>query len=663
MRASLLAMFVAAASIAAAPAVAASTAPAPSADDGSWFASGGRTRIEFNPDALRRFDLAIERVDGALDRVEGEPGLRYDASEFAALAASDLQFNHHGAALSGIGGGALRHAGGLVLRHRGESFDLRGFALHASADTRLGLDLVDAQGRAWFTADHAHYGFEGDARDVFAMRHMNLRLAPRLAALLGARPGTVVGGLDLHASTSAVPAPAPAGGVCNAPWPGPGNPAGISMIYGATTWTGWSDSVYVKRDSGDCTPSSTTCHIVVNADSTLRNSGATAVAWYEKFNRNQPGAEGVPQPPYANDQHPYLIWNLYRVDSAGRIRQIGASGVKHAFYTVNFACTDPGCGPGHVIYPQCEDTYSNYNNDGSTYLGPRSEIVPHTAIWGRCGSVYDADCDGVNDDGSGAQDLFQYRMLVDESDLLPPKATGARYYLEYWYVVRDDDAIYDSMAYREVAFTKSDLGTTPPSAAWDVDLVGDVPAGADYHDGPALNHWVSPAVALVNAVNTELATPLGRVRVAVRVRAAGSGHWRYEFALANFDYAHAQVDPAHPSEPNLQLDANHGFVRFSVPLAAGTTVSDTRFDDADLDGGNDWSVATTTNAVTWSAPSGANSLDWGTLYHFEFVSTAPPADMDLGLVGTATTSEGELPYVVPIRFGDTIFVDGYDWIE
>lgn len=316
-----------------------------------------------------------------------------------------------------------------------------------------------------------------------------------------------------------------------------------------------------------------------------------------------------------------------------------------------------------MIYPQCEDTYSNYNNDGSTYLGPRSEIVPHTAVWGRCGSIYDKDCDGVNDDGSGAQDLFQYRMVVDESDLLPPRATGARYYLEYWYVVRDDDAIYDSMAYREVAFAKSELGTQPPSSAWDVTLVGDEPAGADYHAGSMLAHWVSPAVALVNAVNTELATPLGRARVAVRVRAAGSGHWRYEFAIANFDYAHAQVDPAHPSEPNLKLDANHGFVRFSVPLAAGTTVSDTRFDDTDLDDGNDWSAATTTSAVTWSAPSGANSLDWGTLYHFEFVSTAPPADMDLGLVGIATASEPEKEYLVPIHFGDTIFVDGYDWIE
>ena len=660
MRASLLAMFVAAMSIAGAPVIAAPSARPAASDDGSWFAWGGRTRIEFNPDALRRFGLSIDRVEGALERVPGVPGQRYDASEFASLAASDLQINHRGAVPTGIGGGALRHAGGWVLRHRGGTVDLRGFALRASADTRLGLDLVDAQGRTWFTADHAHYGFEGDARDVFAKRHMNLRHAPRLAALLGARAGTAVGGLDLRASTSAALTPAPSGGVCDAPWPSPGNPAGISMIYGATTWTGWSDSVYVKRDSGDCTPTSTGCRIVVNADSTLRNSGATAVAWYEKFNRDQPGAEGVPQPPYGNDQHPYLIWNLYRIDAAGRIRQIGASGVKHAFYTVNFACIDPACAPGHVIYPHCEDTYSNYNNDGSTYLGPRSEIVPHTAVWGRCGSIYDSDCDGVNDDGSGAQDLFQYRMVVAESELLPPKSTGARYYLEYWYVVRDDDAIYDSMAYREIAFSKTDLGTQPPSAAWDVDLVGDVPAGADFHLGPVLDRWVSAVTPLAGEANVELATTLGRARVAVRARPAGSGHWRYEFAIANFDYAHAAVDPAHPSEPNLKLDANHGFVRFSVPITVGTTVGELRFDDADLDVGNDWASSISADAVTWTAPAGANSLDWGTLFHFEFVSTAPPADMDLGLVGAATASEGELPYVVPIHFGDAIFIDGFD---
>ena len=56
--------------------------------------------------------------------------------------------------------------------------------------------------------------------------------------------------------------------------------------------------------------------------------------------------------------------------------------MKHAFYTVNFNCP---CGGGHVLYPTCEDVYSSFTNDDSTNLGPRSEIVRATGIWGRCG--------------------------------------------------------------------------------------------------------------------------------------------------------------------------------------------------------------------------------------------------------------------------------------
>jgi hypothetical protein len=661
----LLALAIAAASTVSAPTTAASARGAGGpASSGTWIAWGGQTRFDFNPDALRLLGVSIERADAALDRSVGAPGLRYDAVTFAALAASDLEINHNGAAISGVGGGALRHAGGPVLHYRNGELDLRGFALRASADTHVGIDVVDAQGRVWFTADHAHYGFEGDAQDVFAMRHMNLRLSARFAALIGqpARAGMAIGGLDFHARTSAAAQRIgePQGGLCNAPWPSPGAPADIAMIFATQTWNGWPDNVYVKRTSSDCTPTSTTCKVVVNQDSSLRNAGSTAIAWYEKFNRNQPGAEGVPQPPYANDQHPYLIWNLYRIGADGRIKQVGASGVKHAFYTVNYACTDAACAPGHVIFPQCEDTYSNYNNDGSTYLGPRSEIIPFTAVWGRCGSVYDQDCDGLTDEGAGAQDLFQYRMNVVESELLPPLSTGARYFLEYWYVVRDDVTIYNSMAYREVAFTKTDLGTTPPSATWNIDLVGDVPEGADYRSGPALTRWVRPAPALVNAVNTELTSALGRARVAVKVNGLGGGQWRWRFAIENFDYAHAQIDAAHPTEPNLMLDSNHGFVRFSVPLSAGTSVSAPHFDDADTLPGNDWSVATSSSAITWSAPVGSNSLDWGTLYAFEFVSNRPPADTQVTLIGTATASEPEKAYVVPIQFGDTIFVDGFD---
>jgi len=614
---------------------------------GTWLAWGGQTRFQFNPDELARLGIGIDRADGASARTEGKPGVRYEVVAFPALDASALEINHAGVVISGIGGGSLRHAGGLVLRTPGGEIDLRGFALRASPDTRVGLDVVDAAGVVWFTADHAHYGFEDDARTVFSMRHMNLRLSAHFASTLGHPEwaNDPVGGLDFRASAYASKSVVAPAGVCDAAWPDPpATTADVELIYG--DFSGFGDDVYVKRCAG-CTATSTTGQIVVNQDSSLRNAGSTAVAWYGKFTGNFP--------PYGNDQHPFLVWNLFRVGADGRIKQIGASGVKHAFYTVNYNCP---CGGGNVLYPTCEDVYSSFNNDSSTDLGPRAEIIPFSAQWGRCGSVYDGNCDGIEDNGGGAQDLYEFRMNVVESELQPPLSDGARYFQEYWYIGRDDDAIYNSMGYREVAFHKT-------GSNWSVSLVGDIPAGADFHPGPTLDLWVDPNAPPANSANEELSTPLGRARVAVKAIAIGGGQWRYEYAVMNFDYAHARIDPAHPSEPNLMVDSTHGFSRFSVPFGAGVAISGLRFDDADLTAGNDWSVSTAANRVTWTAPAGSNSLDWGTLYHFEFVANAPPgAGGAIQLVGIATADEPELPYtldiIVPQAAGDTIFQNGFD---
>jgi hypothetical protein len=619
---------------------------------GTWLAWGGQTRFHFNPDELDRLGVSIVRTDGVASRIQGEAGVRYEVDAFPALDTGGLEINHVGRVISGIGGGALRHAGGLVLNSRDGTIDLRGFALRASPNTRIGLDVVDAYGTVWFTADHAHYGFESDAPNVFSMRQMNLRLSKHFAEFLGHPEwnGDPVGGLDFRASSyEGDKSLLVEGGTCTAPWPDPPtSPADVLLIYdnAADGWTGFDDSVYVKRCQG-CTSTSTTGALVVDQDSSLRNAGTTAVAWYTMFQGEFP--------PYNNDQHPFLVWNTYRIDGNGRIKQIGVSGVKHAFYTVNWNC---GCAGGNVIWPTCEDTYSNYNNDSSGDLGPRSEIIPYTAQWGRCGSVYDENCDGVEDGGGGAQTLFEFRTSVVESELQPPLSDGAHYYHEYWYVARDDHAIYNSMGWREVAFNKS-------GSNWNVSLVGDVPNGADFHLGPTLNLWIDPTSPPANAANEELSTPLGRARVAVKVTSLGGGQWRYEYAVENFDYAHAQIDAAHPNEPDLKLDSDHGFVRFSVPYAAGTTVSSLRFDDTDTNAGNDWSSTTTNNEITWTAPSGSNSLDWGTLYHFEFVADAPPgAAGSIQLVGIATATEPEQPYtlaiIVPQGVGDTIFRNGFD---
>lgn len=601
----------------------------------------GEASISFNPDELATLKLRIDEVQAASARSSGIAGVRYDRSTFGAAANSRLDLHRRDGVVVGLGERELKFNGGLVMGYPGDRADLRGFVLRPDPRRPFDIDVADAQGMVWLVADHAHYGVDADRADEFWMRHMDLRLSPHFARALGRADlaGYPIGNLEFRALSSRATAPIAAAGAakCSAPWPHAGLLTDIELTY--SNLSGFWDSIYAPRcglpplpNGGACTASSTNGKLVLGADASLRNAGQTAVAWYGHFSGDHP--------PYANDQHPYLIWNLYRIDAAGRIRQIGASGVKHAFYSINRAC---GCAAGNVFWPGCEDIYSFSSNDnggGEQNLAPRSEIIPHTAQWGRCGSVWDANCDGHMDAGSGAQDLYQYRMQVTESDLLPPLSTGAQYFFEYWYIVRDDANIYNTMGYRQILPHKT-------RANWSVDLVNANSPDHDFFLGPAINRWVDPSVPSPYAMNKELATPLGRARVAVKVTDLGNGRWRYDYAVMNFDYAHARIDPAHSREPNLKLLSNHGFTRFAVALPRDVRVNDIHFDGADADSDNGWAAVIRADTVTWSAPAEGNTLDWGTLYHFEFTANAAPrAESTISLVGVATTDEAALRYTL-----------------
>ena len=71
--------------------------------------------------------------------------------------------------------------------------------------------------------------------------------------------------------------------------------------------------------------------IVIAPDAKLANEGTADVLWWKQFT--------APSAPYGNDQHSFLVWNLYRIDAQGRLEQIGVSGLKHAFFTVNTDCS------------------------------------------------------------------------------------------------------------------------------------------------------------------------------------------------------------------------------------------------------------------------------------------------------------------------------------
>ena len=288
---------------------------------------------------------------------------------------------------------------------------------------------------------------------------------------------------------------------------------------------------------------------------------------------------------------------MYRV-SNGRLEQIGASGLKHAFLTLNTNC---GCPQGDILWVSCEDTYSVGTNDSSGSLGPRNEITAHTGVWRRCGSIFDTNCDGVPNGTPGFSGPTDKRRLsVLETDL---QVAGAEYYFDGWYVVRDDVDIFNTMAYRKVTPTLG--GTT-----WSFGPLGPQVFGA------AINAWVNPTSPGPNADNQRLNTGEGHLTLAVRATDLGAGRWRYDYALMNHDY-------------------DNGIISFSVPLPAGAMVTNTYFHDVDRDASTDWVPKITPGAeIRWQPPKTARTpvdyfMDWGLLYTFSFeVDAAPTAPLD-----------------------------------
>jgi hypothetical protein len=594
---------------------AAATATAPAAKAQHWSAWGGTVGIRWNRELAADLGLVIGAAQGRhadLSFLEHET--------FDLLNTGSLDFEVHGAGLKAFVGGELRAAGGHVLDFAGGRIDLTGFRLVPRTGGAAGaapvLDLVGADGRAWFYVDHLMYALVDD-RSRLAVRTMDLRITPELARRLG-KPevaGWVVADMEMLTDVQrrgpdiAVPfAYVPK-------WHGQAVPGVPGATYQADLFM-IDFSVQYSRCNG-CTGPGGNGQVVFTPSSTLRNnvnngSAVPTVAgdplgtssalytadipWYTKF-------QGV-FPPYNNDQHPYLIWNLYRINADGTMDQIGRSGVKHAFLTINTSCLE-NPNNAHILGRGCADVYSASNNDSNQSLGPRSEIIPATNVWGRCGSIYDTNCDGVQN--SSTNTSFDQRLVVRESQFSGPEHAGATYLFESWYLARQDINILNSMATKRATFSR-------PSSVW---VVG---GNDQFRLGPAIDRWVDPAAPGANGANVTLSTAEGTAKVAAKVTDLGGGRWRYDYAVMNLDFARARTEGA---EPNLRVLSNAGFNGFAVP-AGGATITDVVFSDGDLDATNNWTVSINNGNVYWLAPQG-RTLDWGTMFRFSFVANRAPA--------------------------------------
>ena len=264
-----------------------------------------------------------------------------------------------------------------------------------------------------------------------------------------------------------------------------------------------------------------------------------------------------------------------------------------------------GCEAGEILYPGCEDTYGGFSNDYPFALGPRAEVIPYTGVWARCGSVFDENCDGAPDESGGYLPDDAYnpgkRMAVREADISASVHPGARWFLEYWYVVRDDAEPYNTIGLAEVVPYKArGQGSDPDAWIWRFDTTS-------FTNGALVEAWASGRSATVGTELDRFESAHGRGAVGSRVVDLGNGRWRYDYLVFNLDFTVAQTQGAGAT---LRILASRGFGAVSLPIAANVALGAVDSNIYDPAGERRWSSSRAAGRLEFDAGD-APTLDWG----------------------------------------------------
>lgn len=588
--------------------------------------------LELNHGMLQPLGIGVS-AERAIATGALEHRLGYQRLEFAGVAPQTLRVSASGNALLALTGGELRYHGGLRFHFGGRTVELTDFRLQPDPGSPLTMRLVDGAGTVWLLLDHGHFELTGSSRR-FELRHANLGLSRRFAELLGQPEleGQIIGTAHLGASVTILSADAGAAvrgvAACEVPaWPtAPGVDADVVLTGLGNGLRG----AQAMRCSGCDGAGAGT--LVIATDATLRNDGTADVPWFRQFS--------APQAPYGNDQHPFLVWNLYRLDRDGRLEQIGVSSVKHAFFSTNQGCP---CAGGNVLWTGCSDTYSASTNDRNEYLAPRAEVLPLTGQWGRCRSLFDPNC--IGEQTATSTGGFANRMQVLESDLAAASNPGARWFIEAWYVVRDDVDPFNTMGWREVA----------PS--W-TGSIWTFPAIGDMQPGPVVAAWPQWTVDAIATDNTVVESQAGRITLSVAVSTAAAGRFRYDYVVMNHEVALAETLG---SEPDLDIVESSGLSGFAIALRPDTVIAATESARADRTTGKDWPGSRNGDLLEWTDP-GETTLGWGRAFRFSVVASGQPESGAARLAASAGEPLTlELTTLVPGT--DALFVDDFEAVD
>ncbi len=587
----------------------------------TWSAWGGQIGLRWNRDLLG--NLGVTVVDAPAGKLATQDFRRHEWFELRQ--SGGLQFTVSNASLRKFIGGSVQMRGGFVLKLRdGSTIDLRDLTLRTRKDGSNVLDLVGGDGKVWLYSDSLMFRLADNERGLEVMS-ANVRMSQDLANRIGVPDAAAwnLGDIAMNTEIFKQGADLAPDRVCNPyPWPDVAVPDVPGAVYKADLFmqaTQYDPTGCMSCDGpggndgiASVAPTSSLINNVNDGTQqptvpgdplgTSANLYTANVAWHTMFSGSNP--------PYNNDQHPFLIWNMYRFNADGSFDQIGRSGVKHAFVTINAGCLD-SCNNFDSLGRGCGDTYGSGNNDSPGDMGPRSEIVPATGIWGRCGSIWDVPCTGTEHNNGNTS--WTQRLQVHESQIDPAANAGATYMMESWYIARDDIDIYNSIA---------TITGTPHFQSNQWSLTGQ----SNYKLGAAVDRWVSPtapARELVELRDREQRRPR-------QGRGQGDRSRRRQLALhlrGRESRLRARGDRSRPrTGPDPRVVSNKGFDTFTVPIPAGANVSANTFHSGNLDGSDAWTVAVGANSVTWTAGASSPTLDWGSMFTFSLTVNARPAN-------------------------------------
>lgn len=291
---------------------------------------------------------------------------------------------------------------------------------------------------------------------------------------------------------------------------------------------------------------------------------------------------------------PSVGFNAYRMRD-GRLEQIGQSWVKRACCAgasngCSFACNGVG---GSMLGSGCRDVYGAGYNGSPSVLAKRSSVNAFSGVHALVG-------------GSG--NAIFARLQIHATDL---NNAGARYYAEGVYVAADDALAGNAL--NNASYRRMNSGANGV-----LTLTGATVAGQ-----PALMAWHDDGLGVgipddrVVIQNVDVPDE-GRFIAGHKVTDLGNGMWRYDYAVFN-----------------LNSDLSGGSL--SIPIAAGTNITNVGFHDVEYHSGEpydntDWTSTVGPTSVVWSSPqaynqnANSNALRWGTMYNFWFDADRPPAD-------------------------------------